>query len=64
VDPALLEILCCPLTGEPLHFGSSEEKGLFPGDQERLLVREDGLVAYPVKDGIPRLVPNAAISRR
>jgi len=61
VDPALLEIICCPLNGEALHLGAAGETEQFPGDYDSLLVREDGQVGYPVKDGIPRLVPGAAI---
>lgn len=63
MDPALLEIVCCPLSGEALHLGSAEEKVLFPGEFDSLLVRDDGQVAYPVIDGIPRLVPGAAVKR-
>ncbi len=63
MDPALLEIVRCPLNGEALHLGSSEETVQFPGDYDSLLVRDDGQAGYPVKDGIPRLVPGAAIQR-
>jgi len=41
VDPALLEILRCPLTHSRLHV-----EGAFP-------VAEVGGLAYPVRDGIP-----------
>lgn len=64
MDPALLDLLCCPLTGEPLHIGTSEDRAFFPGAGEAFLVREDGQVAYPLSDGIPRLVPDAAIPRQ
>jgi uncharacterized protein YbaR (Trm112 family) len=59
MDTALLDLLCCPETRQPLREATAEEI-------ERLglgvaLVREDGRVAYPIRDGIPMLVPDEAI---
>lgn len=50
IDPRLLEILVCPLTKQPLHY-----------DRERgeLVSRAAGL-AYPVRDGIPIMLPEEA----
>jgi uncharacterized protein YbaR (Trm112 family) len=50
VDPRLLEILVCPVTKGPLHY-----------DRERneLVSRAAGL-AYPVRDGIPIMLPEEA----
>jgi uncharacterized protein len=50
VDPKLLELLACPLTKGPLSW-----------DQERseLVSRLAGL-AYPVRDGIPIMLPSEA----
>jgi uncharacterized protein YbaR (Trm112 family) len=50
VDPRLLEILVCPLT-----------KGKLDYDRERgeLISRRAGL-AYPVRDGIPIMLPDEA----
>ena len=50
VDPRLLEILVCPLTKGPLEY-----------DRERneLISRKAGL-AYPVRDGIPIMLPEEA----
>ena len=50
IDPRLLEILVCPLTKGPLEY-----------DRERgeLVSRQAGL-AYPVRDGIPVMLPEEA----
>ena len=50
IDPRLLEILVCPLTKGPLEY-----------DRERgeLISRQAGL-AYPVRDGIPVMLPEEA----
>ncbi|MGH7119968.1 MAG: Trm112 family protein [Acetobacteraceae bacterium] len=50
VDPRLLEILVCPVTKGPLEY-----------DRERgeLISRRAGL-AYPIRDGIPIMLPDEA----
>jgi uncharacterized protein YbaR (Trm112 family) len=48
MDPALLEILVCPLTHNKLHL---------EGD---FLIAETGGLKYPIKDGIPVLLPDQA----
>jgi uncharacterized protein len=50
IDPKLLEILVCPLT-----------KGLLEYDRDagELISRKAGL-AYPVRDGIPIMLPDEA----
>ncbi|HXT82175.1 MAG TPA: Trm112 family protein [Acetobacteraceae bacterium] len=50
VDPRLLEILVCPLTKGPLEY--DREAG-------ELISRKAGL-AYPVRDGIPIMLPEEA----
>jgi uncharacterized protein YbaR (Trm112 family) len=50
VDPKLLEILVCPLTKGPLEFDS--------GKQE--LVSRSARLAYPIRDGIPIMLPEEA----
>ena len=50
VDAKLLEILVCPLTKEPLEYD--------PEHQE-LISRAAGL-AYPIRDGIPIMLPDEA----
>jgi len=50
VDPRLLEILVCPVTRETLHF-----------DREKLeLVSKGARLAYPIRDGIPIMLPEEA----
>ena len=50
VDPKLLEILVCPLTKGPLEFDA--------GRQE--LVSRSAKLAYPIRDGIPIMLPEEA----
>jgi len=50
VDPKLLEILVCPVTHAPLRY-----------DRERQeLVSEAAGLAYPIRDGIPIMLPEEA----
>lgn len=49
-DPKLLEILVCPVTRETLTYDS---------DKEELVSKAAGL-AYPIRDGIPILLPDEA----
>jgi uncharacterized protein YbaR (Trm112 family) len=50
VDPRLLEILVCPLTKGPLEYDRAADE---------LISRQAGL-AYPVRDGIPIMLPDEA----
>ena len=50
IDPKLLEILVCPLTKETL---------LWDRENNELISKKAGL-AYPVKDGIPIMLPDEA----
>lgn len=50
VDPKLLEILVCPLTKTSLHYDASANE---------LISRAAGL-AYPIRDGIPIMLPDEA----
>jgi uncharacterized protein YbaR (Trm112 family) len=50
VDPKLLEILVCPVTRTPLTY--DREKG-------ELVSKAAGL-AYPIRDGIPIMLPEEA----
>ena len=50
VDPKLLEILVCPLTKGPLEYDRAAHE---------LISRKAGL-AYPVRDGIPIMLPEEA----
>ena len=50
VDPKLLEILVCPLTKGPLRY-----------DRERQeLISDKAKLAYPIRDGIPIMLPEEA----
>jgi hypothetical protein len=50
VDPRLLEVLVCPLTKGPLHYDRAANE---------LVSRTAGL-AYPIRDGIPIMLPEDA----
>ena len=50
IDPRLLEILVCPLTKGPLEYDRVASE---------LISRKAGL-AYPVRDGIPIMLPEEA----
>jgi uncharacterized protein YbaR (Trm112 family) len=50
VDPKLLEILVCPLTKGPLEFDSTRQE----------LVSRKAKLAYPIRDGIPIMLPEEA----
>ena len=50
VDPRLLDLLVCPVTKGPLEYDR---------DRGELISRKAGL-AYPVRDGIPVMLPEEA----
>ena len=50
IDPRLLEILVCPLTKSTLEYDSARQE---------LVSRTAGL-AYPIRDGIPIMLPDEA----
>lgn len=50
IDPSLLEILVCPITKQPLQWDK---------DAQELISRAAGL-AYPVRNGIPIMLPEEA----
>lgn len=50
VSPALLEILVCPLTRTPLEYDAARQE---------LVSRQAGK-AYPIRDGVPLMIPEAA----
>ena len=49
------------MTRQPLREASREELKAFGTDLATGLIRKDGLVVYPVRNGIPLLVEPAAI---
>jgi hypothetical protein len=50
VDPRLLEILVCPVTKGPLRYDREKSE----------LVSEKAGLAYPIRDGIPIMLPDEA----
>ena len=50
VDPRLLEILVCPVTKGPLEYDAAAQE---------LISKQAGL-AYPIRDGIPIMLPEEA----
>jgi hypothetical protein len=50
VDPKLLEILVCPLTKGPLRYDAEAQE----------LISEKAQLAYPIRDGIPIMLPSEA----
>ncbi|MCK8786252.1 Trm112 family protein [Roseomonas sp. NAR14] len=50
VDPKLLEILVCPVTKGPLRYDAARGE----------LVSEQAGLAYPIRDGIPIMLPGEA----
>lgn len=49
-DPKLLELLACPLTKGPLRWDAEAQE----------LVSSAARLAYPVRDGIPIMLPSEA----
>ncbi|MGL4441926.1 MAG: Trm112 family protein [Bosea sp. (in: a-proteobacteria)] len=50
VDPKLLELLVCPLTKTTLHYDAEKQE----------LVSRAAKLAYPIRDGIPIMLPEEA----
>jgi uncharacterized protein YbaR (Trm112 family) len=50
VDPKLLEILVCPITKGPLEFDAAKQE----------LISRSAKLAYPIRDGIPIMLPEEA----
>ena len=50
VDPKLLEILVCPLTKTTLEYDAARQE----------LISRKAKLAYPIRDGIPIMLPEEA----
>jgi uncharacterized protein len=50
IDPKLLELLVCPLSKGPLSWNAATSE----------LVSKGSRLAYPVRDGIPIMLPSEA----
>jgi len=59
IDSELLALLRCPKTKQTLREATAEE--LARGNLSAGLVREDGRVIYPIENGIPVLLVDAAV---
>lgn len=51
LDPHLLAILVCPVTRGPLRHD----------DERQLLISESAGLAYPIRDGVPVMLPEEAL---
>lgn len=50
IDPLLLEILVCPVTRAPLRYDEAAQE----------LVSDAAGLAYPIRDGVPVMLPEEA----
>ena len=50
IDPRLLEILVCPVTRGPLDYDREKDE----------LVSRGARLAYPIRDGVPIMLPEEA----
>jgi uncharacterized protein len=50
IDPKLLEILVCPVTKGPLEYDAEKQE----------LISRSAKLAYPIRDGIPIMLPEEA----
>jgi uncharacterized protein YbaR (Trm112 family) len=50
IDRKLLEILVCPLTKGPLRYDAAQQE----------LISESAGLAFPIRDGIPIMLPDEA----
>ena len=50
LDPKLLEILVCPVTHGPLNYDREKSE----------LVSRSARLAYPIRDGVPIMLPEEA----
>ena len=54
IDTRLLELLACPISKGPLVYDAARSE----------LVSKNAMLAYPVRDGIPIMLPSEARSLR
>ena len=52
IDPKLLEILVCPVSKGPLRYDAQRQE----------LISDKAGLAYPIRDGIPIMLPDEARS--
>ena len=51
MDPRLVEMLACPVSRAPVYFSEARQ----------LIVCPSSKLAYPIRDGIPAMLPEDAI---
>ena len=51
MDPRLIDMLACPVSRAPVYFSETRQ----------LIVCPTSKLAYPIKDGIPAMLPEDAI---
>ncbi len=65
MDDELLQILCCPLTHQPLRIADksalTDASAKVARNIVEGLIREDGRMLYPISNGIPLLTPEEGI---
>ncbi len=66
LSPELLSLLVCPETNQPLSLAGAEEcqEWEAPVECEAILITSDSTRAYPVIEGLPRLVAAEALRRK
>lgn len=52
IDPHLLDLLICPVTKGPLRYDAAAQE----------LISDKAQLAYPIRDGIPVMLPDEARS--
>jgi uncharacterized protein YbaR (Trm112 family) len=65
VDDDMLRILCCPVTHQALRVADkvtlSDASDKVSRPIAEGLIREDGRMLYPIRNGIPLLIPEEGI---
>jgi len=62
MDPALLELLRCPVTHQPLRLITAEEAAQRGLEAHPWLLREDEQIGYRFEDhGFPLLLPDSGV---
>ncbi|MEJ2125263.1 MAG: Trm112 family protein [Alphaproteobacteria bacterium] len=50
IDPRLLEVLVCPITKHTLRYDAERQE----------LISDEAKLAYPIRDGVPIMLPDEA----